>query len=128
RDWSSDVCSSDLAGQPRGREADPAMQPVLLRGFDELVEVGGVVDAPKQRVVEAAGDEHAAAPGAKPAEAHGLGVPGADDAGRREPRERAAAELAPADVHRPIHKHVERVPGAGPELEHPYAALDPIAH
>src|SRR5712692_6523105 len=115
-----------VAGEPRGDQTDPAMEPVLLGGFDELVEVRGVVNAAEQRVVEAARDQHAAAPGAKPAEAHRLGEPRADDAGGREPRERAAVELTSTHVHRPIHEHIECVAAPGPELEHPHAAFDPI--
>src|SRR5207245_6813506 len=71
-----------LAGQPRRHEADPAMEPIVLRRFDELVEVGGVVDAAEQCVVQAAGDQHAATPRPKPAEAHRLGEPRPDNPGR----------------------------------------------
>src|SRR6266849_2766265 len=115
-----------VAGEPRGDQADAAMEPVLLGGFDELVEVRGVVNAAEQRVVEAARDQHAAAPGATPADAHRLDEPRDDDAGGREPRERAAVELTSTHVHRPIHEHIECVAAPGPELEHPHDAFDPI--
>ena len=76
------VPSLAVAGQARRHEADPAMEPIVLRRFDELVEVGGVVAAAEQCVVQAAGDQHAATPRPKPAEAHRLGEPRPDNPGR----------------------------------------------
>src|SRR5258706_15199697 len=103
------------------------MESVLLRRADQLVELRRVVRSAEQRVVEAARDEHAAAPAAKPAEPKRLGVPGTDDPGRGEPAERLAVQLAPAHIERAIDQDVEHEAGPGAELEHAYAALDAIA-
>src|SRR5207244_13404328 len=67
-----------ISGEARGDEADPPMQAVLLGRPDELMELRGVIDAAEERVVEAAGDDHAAAPAAKPSQAHRFRVPGTD--------------------------------------------------
>jgi len=98
-----------ITGQAGGHEPEPAMEPLPLGWLDELVEVGRVVQPAEERVVESAGDEHAAAPAAEPAHAHRLHVPGTHHTGRREPCKRAAVELAPPHVHRAVDQHVELV-------------------
>ena len=116
-----------VTGEARGDEADPPMQAVLLGRPDELMELRGVIDPAEERVVEAAGDDHAAAPAAKPSQAHRFRVPRTDHAGWRQPRKRLASQLTSSNVHRSIHEHVEAESRARPELEHTNPALDAIA-
>ena len=86
--------------------------------FDVLVDRSFDVGR-SERVVKAAGDDHAAAPGPEPAPSVRVVVPGGDHPGGRQPAERLPSELAPADVEAAVNKHVERESSAGTELQYP---------
>lgn len=110
-----------VADQPGGQAADAPLQPVRDvrdgRLNVQLVEVLGGVLLRHQRVVKPAGHDHAAAPRPEPAPAIRLVVPGTDHPGGGQPARRLAGQLARADVEAAVDQHVEREPGAGPELE-----------
>src|SRR5260221_7667498 len=75
------VPSLAIARETGGHEADAPMQAVFLCRLDQLVELGGVIGAAEERVVEPARHQHAATPTSEPAEPHRLGIPRTHDPG-----------------------------------------------
>ena len=116
-----------VADEPGGQPADPAVEPIrdLLEDM-RLMELLGVVLAGAERVVETAGHDHPAAPGAEPAPVRVLVEPRSDGARVGDPRQRAAAELAASDVEGAVDDDVEGESRAGPELEQPDATAEAV--
>jgi hypothetical protein len=114
--------------QSRRQPAGPPVQPVgdALQHV-RLIEMGRRVPAGYQRVVQAAGHHHPAAPGAEPAPLVWLVVPGRDHARGRLPAQRQPGELASADIETAVDQHVEREAAAGTELKDAHAAAEAIA-
>lgn len=117
-----------VPGQPGREVGDPAVQGVHGRAPRRVAVLRGVHLAAEERVVETRGEQ-------QPREAahHGQAVvvavlvqSGVAEARRRAPAEATALELGPAQVHGPVHQHVEREPAAGTELQCADAAFGAV--
>ena len=115
-----------VSGQPGGQARVAAVQPVGLRLAVREVEHGRVVGAAQLHLVKSAGGDQAAGEGAEPADPGWLVIPRADQADRRPPGERPAAEPGPADVKAAVDEHLEVEAGSGSEPQQPDAALGAV--
>ncbi|CAM5232075.1 hypothetical protein STENM36S_07494 [Streptomyces tendae] len=117
-----------VPGEPGRDVGDPPVQRVHGRAPRWITVLRGVHLGAEERVVQARGEQ-------QPREAahHGQAVVVAvlvqsrmPEARRRAPAEAPALELGPAQVHRPVHEHVEGESGAGPELQRADAAFGAV--
>ena len=115
-----------VAGQARRAVRHAPVQAEALGLLRREVVLRGRVLGHEERVVDPAGRQEPAAPGAEEAEALRLTEPRPREADARAPGKRATAVLAAPEIEGAVDEHVESEAGAGAELEHAHAPLGTV--